>query len=217
MVGWCEFWRETPRFGATQNTINFDQQNLGNKKKWGSTKFHSLFLGFCLAGAQLLGKWPCFAHQLITAHQLETSPSNRSQKLPTPHVMMSLKKNRGWSSAMKEITMTKWAESQRTIHLSVTACSLQGALPVAKHLWSCQAHGSYQELAPHSGGSLPFKWTSKMGNSWNGRFLLRYSGQPRNKRKYTGEPRKKPGLTFHYTGLFIGILIRVYYNLHITG
>ena len=30
------------------------------------------------------------------------------------------------------------------------------------------------------------------------------------------EPRKNPGLTFHYTGCLMGILIMVYYNLHLT-
>ena len=50
--------------------------------------------------------------------------------------------------------------------LGVTACSrVQGALPVAKHLWSCQAHGSCQEQEPHSGRSLPFQMNANIGKS----------------------------------------------------
>lgn len=35
--------------------------------------------------------------------------------------------------------------------------------------------------------------------------------------KISNEPRKKHLLTFHYTGCLMGILMMVYYNLHITG
>ena len=93
MEGWGGWWsvganfEGSERFGATQNTINFDQQNLGNKKKWGSTKFHSLFLGFCLAGAQLLGKWPCFAqiadslkHQPVAVYKKTGERHGKSSK-----------------------------------------------------------------------------------------------------------------------------------------
>ena len=61
----------------------------------------------------------------------------------------------------------------------------------------------------HWVGSTPHLWTPKKPVRKNEGWL--FFGPK------TYEPGKKPGLTFHYTGWLIGILIVVYYNPHITG
>ena len=58
------------QFGATQNTINFDQQNFREQKN-GDPQKNSQLVFRVLPGAQLFGKWPCFAQ---IAHSLKHQP-----------------------------------------------------------------------------------------------------------------------------------------------